>query len=392
MHKIIISVLLLISFAAIGQTSTNRYSLLTAEQITNLVHASANAASNSTVTINVRQYGAVPDDNIADDEAFKSAFAGGKSIFVPEGTFDFTNTIYATNIRTLSGVGSKSKLIFAANASGYLISGLSNTLDISNIQLNGNVPDGNYYTNKNLVGSKSGLLLWSVGDSDGISKIQNVSFANFSSNAITVIGDSDIYLRKNTALVSDNYITNCSIGIYVGKNNTGEYTTIARNTILGCNWGIKRYSPNIIISGNVIRECANGMLLGQSASGRGHGIVTGNIVNHIGTSAYLMTAPSAAIQVESVTSGLLIANNQMQGNGLSYIYLLNSSQILVTGNILEMGELKFGGGNTNYVTGNMMTDSPGVVNGITHNVSGNTDKTQVTGNYAAYGKFRFDDY
>lgn len=154
--------------------------------------------------------------------------------------------------------------------------------------------------------------------------------------------------------ISGNVIKNCYNGILTedtGAGHYGEYCRIVNNTITDCqNWGINSHAGNTAIVTNTVNGNAGGVLIYSAGSINGdHGSVVGNTINH---------NLRCGLYVTTLLRSLLVANNNIwaslgdgtvngnlgPGNQASSFgaFFSNCLNMTVTGNVFGRNKINVG--------------------------------------------------
>ena len=171
------------------------------------------------ITLNVKDFGAVGDGRTDDTEAFKAAIDSANindstTIFVPDGSYLVSKIVLKQGI-TLMGNGMNSKL--------FLKEGSKEEAFITNI-----IPENTHALDIHI----KNLLIWGNPNSvaDGIrlkgtylSSIENCKIAEFVGNGVSIYGvqNGDEWIRYNTNCIKDCYILyNGGYGVF--SDGSGE--------------------------------------------------------------------------------------------------------------------------------------------------------------------------
>ena len=264
--------------------------------------------------ISVKDFGAVGDGSTNDNAALLLWIAEIQSSLkvgvIPAGTFIFTDLDITAPCR-IEGMGGTLKLKSnttdqSASTAYYPIKVASDNVSISNVNFNGNGTNNRPVTPISpwvadiitLIGDNiqfSNNYLYDAPDSGVMfAQCQN---SNISHNRIDDIPDAGIYCNDST-------------GSLTANNNIVSSNNISRCKFAGI--GIKRHLENILVSGNTIYDCGNGITCEDFGSGNDPDrfVVSNNIIRYIGYS-YMSDALVAGqgLSVQECENATYIGNS-----------------------------------------------------------------------------------
>lgn len=248
------------------------------------------SAVGDTTVANVLAYGAIPNDGLSDDVAFRAAVATGKPVYVPPvGRFFLNDTLFIPAKGEIFGSGANSLLYTTEDSVNILH--LTDSAYVHDLTFQGTgistVPAGVFTLQNGIYYGGSG------------NRIENCTFYDFAGSgvyswALTTIFGND---------VQNNIFNRCTIGIFLLVNS--EYGTYHSNKAYYCAVGmLERKSGNNKWLNNTL-EYNTGpgfRLVDDNSANGGHGQFVGNTANHNGT---------YGIEVQSAEHGYLFTNNQL---------------------------------------------------------------------------------
>jgi len=286
-----------------------------------------------TFGVNVKDspYNATGDGTTDDTAALQAAFTASSVVFIPEGTYIFSASLYPTNgsggIGTIYGVGPRSILKAAVTfTNGFGIDTGSNTMIIRDIALDGN--NITNYVGLGSAGVRSGLRLWAGGFSQAI----RVYAHNWSREGIFVEGIDNTTTRLNRSSVSFCSVTNSYRGIHMADTNKAEYCIVANNQVWKCELGLVISSANVTVTGNNVSDCGHGIYV-YPLNGRGHSLFTGNTVNH------------SKVTVRNTTTGATFVGNHFMGGTTIYLTSPNTATVFAMNGFENTTVTDYGGTN-----------------------------------------------
>lgn len=213
------------------------------------------------VSINVLDCGAIANDNLPDDNAFKMALKKYNKILIPEGEYHLSNLSIPDN-KILQGLGRKTKLIKTKGQDGSIINVNGNNITIENISFYGNLfnesgewnhainirPINLIFKNINIINVKTIKM-----HGDGIcigayqGNVENVEIKNFESdscyrNGISITAGKNISIKN--AIIRNSGMFGIDLEIDNGSKDNIEDVTLEESTT--CKIAIVGEGKNII--------------------------------------------------------------------------------------------------------------------------------------------------
>ena len=329
-------------------------------QVTNAAAYQAKLASNA--WFNVRNAGAYGDGLHNDTTAFQNAFTN-LIVYVPPGTYNVWG-LTATNV-TIFGDGYASVL----KCTNFLVPLLSctNNVSIRNIRFSG--PDsGTAWGSLSAIATYQSNSVAILHNALNANYIKECWFNDWGSNAVIVVGMTNIYERSNACLYANNYFTNCYIGMQTkGTSYDGEYNRFIGNRASFCGYALYLGAANFLVDGNAFLDNYYNIYAQADPNGRGHGVITGNQLNHSAYPLYMV----------NTGTGATVCGNEIMGGG--NLYFFNTIGVIVSGNVFELTTITLGQGGRNRMVNNSCYVNPSIV----HN-SGGADAWLLRDNFYDY--------
>ena len=290
--------------------------------------------------ISVKQYGAKGDNSTDDGAALASIFSKlgeGETVFVPRGSYIVSEPLKVFDKNNIKIIGEGSESVFVAkegfgqDAEKVLLYfyGTHNAI-VSKLAISGNLPVNDYH----------GIRLFDMWASGNVI-VDQVSLINNRDEAIRLVSGVE-----NISVANSNFnTTDCGI-IAMGTGNI-DGLIVENNTFDGHQssepvslFGVAEYS-NIYINNNRILNKTNGqsLYLGNYVDSNGDETRGQSVLTNITvTNNYIRNSGGMTIRH---ANNLLIKNNNFYNDeplsiaGGSGINLLESSDVVITGNIID---------------------------------------------------------
>lgn len=250
-------------------------------------------ASGDTTIANVLDYGAIPNDGLSDDVAFKAAIATGKRVYVPAiGDYFINDTLFISDKQEIFGGGINS-VLYTTEDSVNIIH-LSDSSLVHDLAFRGTgvgtIPGGTFTL-------QNGIFYGGFGNT-----IHDCYFSDIKGSAIYSYAGSTITGNE----VSRCVVVRSTVGVFLLINSEyGNYNDI--RVYDGNVAFFERNSGNNKWNGLTAEFNDVGFrLLSNSGGNGGHGQVVASTFNH---------QTSYGIEVQSEERTYLFANNQIWNNG-----------------------------------------------------------------------------
>jgi hypothetical protein len=275
----------------------------------------------------------VDSTGVADASAIIQAGinAGYKVIYVPKGKYLLSSTIQLKDSVSIVGDGRPNSIIkltsnITAFKCGFALGGTSAQFrDFSILGSNGSGVNGMRAAyDSSVTTDQIGITIDSV---TGV-YINNIGAYKLGGYAIAT--DSTCYYCTSAFVTQNkgNAITNCIFkdnygGVFFGVRS--EYATVANCHIDGGKYGIRTPGGNNRIENNDVSNNLFGLYI-EAGTNNGHGIASGNTINHCDTALYVTT----------LTRGFKFIGNYFL---ITSIKLVSSSGLIFTSNEFSQGSI-----------------------------------------------------
>lgn len=330
----------------------NRASSYTARSFTDKNYVD----SSSRMYVNIRAFGAIPNDGVNDATAIRDAINyaynnGYSTVYFPAGVY--TSTEDSIGIRSglrYLGYGATIQQVTSNTCIFLAYPNAVNNVVFEGLTLLGKGTDYNG-TNSYSPFRPVGISIASSDTSKNV-KIINCTIRNFAYSAITVAYGRDVWVENNKLVgysgvaagdinnfgvdinngnrrvtVIGNHIDSAAQGVLV-QGNVWEYSIIGNviTNIIGQHGIYASSGWNSVISGNSIKNCVNNGILLQLTSGQLRGIenviVNGNTIDSAagyGIYAYRISGTDQLRNI-SITNNIIRGKLQTTGAGIELSY------------------------------------------------------------------------
>lgn len=284
-----------------------------------LDRVTAKVVSNSVFTsgysYNVKSYGligdGVTDDRVALNTLLNTTAPTGSIIYFPPGVYLIGSNIAITD----------KQFFFVSDFATIKITGNYSALTFNSLNNVTLLASKNSFVNFRFLGTAAGASQNALNFSTDASEftVDNCTFQSIGGAGI-------ITYVTNSAAGAGGLITHCkffSCGIGIDGQLVGEYVQVNDNYFLTCTQAIQSVAGNWIVANNNINRCTAGIKWSAGAND-GHGIITGNNINHIG---------NFALDISGLNLGMTITDNHIYSANVS---ITTSTGIVITGGTLDV--------------------------------------------------------